>query len=129
MLEALVRAVRARQQLVRSLPFVGTSHVGDGAAQVAASIHSVLGVTVEHQRRAKRPAALFGLLRAAAERTGIFVLLLGDLGSHRSDPGDNIFHGFALADRVAPFVVISDNDAVAARSFPSSTSSRTSGLA
>lgn len=127
MLDALVRDVRARQQLirevladdedVRSLLFVGTSRVDEGAVKVVASIRSELGVTVEDQRRAKDPAALFGLLRTAAERTGIFVLLLGDLGSHHSDLGDDIFRGFALADQIAPFVVINDNDAVTARSF------------
>lgn len=127
MLDALVRDVRARQQLVRevladdedvrSLSFVGKSRVGEGAGQVAASIRSELGVTVEDQRKAKDPAALFGLLRSAAERAGIFVLLLGDLGSHHSDLGDDIFRGFALADEVAPFVVINDNDALTARSF------------
>lgn len=127
MLDALVRDVRARQQLVRevladdedfrSLPFVGTSRVGDGAIKVAAGIRSELGVTVEDQRRAKNPAAMFSLLRSAAEKTGVFVLLLGDLGSHHSDLGDDIFRGFALADKIAPFVVINDNDAVTARSF------------
>ena len=127
MLDALVRDVRARQQLVREimaddedtrpLPFVGTSRVSEGAGQVAASIRSALGVSAEDQRRARDPGALFGLLRAAAERAGIFVLLLGDLGSHHSDIGEDVFRGFALADQVAPFVVINDNDAVTARSF------------
>ena len=127
MLDALVRDVRARQQLVREvllddedarpLPFVGTSQVGGGAEMVAGSIRSTLGVSAEDQRRAKDPGALFGLLRAAAERAGIFVLLLGDLGSHHSDIGEEVFRGFALADQVAPFVVINDNDAVTARSF------------
>ena len=127
MLDALVRDVRARQQLVREvllddedarpLPFVGTFQMGGGAGMVAGSIRSALGVSAEEQRSAKDASALFGLLRAATERAGIFVLLLGDLGSHHSDIGEEVFRGFALADQVAPFVVINDNDAVTARSF------------
>jgi hypothetical protein len=34
-----------------------------------------------------------------------------------SDIGEDVFRGFALADNVAPFVVINDNDAIAARPF------------
>ena len=127
MLDALVRDVRARQQLVRELliddedgrylAFVGSSRVSDGASAVAAGIRSILGVSADDQRRARDPSALFRLLRAAAESAGIFVLLLGDLGSHHSDIGEEVFRGFALADPIAPFVVINDNDAVTARSF------------
>ena len=80
-------------------------------------IRKTLGVTTADQRKARDPAALFNLLRAAAERAGIFVLLLGDLGSHHSDISEETFRGFALADDVAPFVVINDNDATPARSF------------
>jgi Zn-dependent peptidase ImmA (M78 family) len=127
MLDALVRDVRARQQLVRELliddedgrylAFVGSSRVSDGASAVAASIRSVLGMSTDDQRRARDPSALFRIVRAAAESAGIFVLLLGDLGSYHSDIGDEVFRGFALADTIAPFVVINDNDAVTARSF------------
>ena len=45
------------------------------------------------------------------------MLLLGDLGSYHSDIGEEVFRGFALADDIAPFVVINDNDATTARSF------------
>ena len=45
------------------------------------------------------------------------MLLLGDLGSHHSDMNEEVFRGFALADEIAPFVVINDNDATTARSF------------
>jgi len=69
-----------------------------------------LDAAVEH-------AGLSRVLRGAAERIGAYVLLLGDVGSHRSDIGEDVFRGFALADDVAPFVVVNDNDAVAARAF------------
>jgi Zn-dependent peptidase ImmA (M78 family) len=127
MLDALIRDVRARQQLVREvllddedtrpLPFVASCHMSDGARSVAAKIRATLGVSTADQRRAKGSAVLFSLLRTAAERAGIYVLLLGDLGSHHSEIGEEVFRGFALADSTAPFVVINDNDAVPARSF------------
>ena len=127
LLDALLRDVRARQQMLRealaddedarTLPFVASCRMDAGAAYVAASIRATLGVAVADQRGAKDPAGLFSRLRAAAERAGIFVLLLGDLGSHHSDIGEQVFRGFALADDLAPFVVINDNDAVPARTF------------
>ncbi len=126
LLDALMRDVRARQQMVRELllgeaaeprPFVASARPEYGARKVAAAIRNTLEITEEEQRAAKYPAALFNLLRAAAERAGVYVLLLGDLGSHHSDIGEDVFRGFALADDIAPFVVINDNDAMTARAF------------
>lgn len=126
MLDALMRDVRARQQLVRELlledaakplKFVASAKPEYGATKVATAIRNMLEVTEEQQRAATDGAALFSLLRAAAERAGLYVLLLGDLGSHHSDIGEDVFRGFALADDIAPFVVINDNDAITARAF------------
>ena len=126
-LDALLRDLRARQLLLRamledeeearSLPFVGVARVEHGAQRVAAAIRAALGVTEEAQRGARDAEGLFNLLRAASERIGIYVLLLGDVGSHHSDIGEEVFRGIALADDVAPFVIVNDNDARPARSF------------
>ena len=127
LLDALIRDIRGRQQLLREallddedtrpLPFVASSRIGDGAKAVAARIRATLGITTAAQKRARDADALFTLLRMAAEQAGIFVLLLGDLGSYHSDVSEEVFRGFALADDIAPFVVINDNDARTARSF------------
>jgi Zn-dependent peptidase ImmA (M78 family)/transcriptional regulator with XRE-family HTH domain len=126
-LDTLLRDLRARQQLLRAmledeeeavpLPFVGTARVGDDPLRVAAAIRSRLGVTLSAQRDASGPEPLFALLRSAAERVGVYVLLLGDVGSYHTDIGENVFRGIAIADDVTPFIVINDNDAQAARSF------------
>jgi len=58
---------------------------------VAAAIRTKLGVSEEQQRRSKDNGALFTTLRAA--------VLFGDVGSHHSDIGEDVFRGFALADR------------------------------
>lgn len=51
------------------------------------------------------------------EDAGIFVLLIGNLGSHHSNIPVDTFRGFALADDIAPLTVVNDNDAASARSF------------
>ncbi|TCZ51101.1 hypothetical protein [Roseicella aquatilis] len=81
MLDALVRDVRARQQLLKDallddeefepLPFVATSTMSEGAPAIAAKIRKTLGVTQADQRRAANNTTLFKLLRAATERAGI----------------------------------------------------------
>ncbi len=57
------------------------------------------------------------LLRSKVEAVGIFVLLIGNLGSHHTAISVEAFRGFALADTVAPFIVINDQDAAVAWSF------------
>ena len=59
----------------------------------------------------------FALLRAAAERSGVFVMLKGDLGSHHSEIAIETFRGLSLADDVVPFIVINEYDSHAAWSF------------
>lgn len=127
LLDAIVRDVRARQLMLRSvlededeaypLDFVGSVHLDDGPEHVALLIRNAMGVTAEDQKRAKNPAAWFTSLRNASERIGVYVLLLGDAGSYHSDVGPDVFRGFALSDPAAPIVVINDNDATTARSF------------
>lgn len=126
-LDALLRDLRTRQFLLRAmledeeearpLPFVGVARIEHGAQRVAAAIRAAIGLTEEAQRSARGAEGLFNLLRAASERIGIYVLLLGDIGSHHSDIGEEVFRGIALADDVAPFVIVNDNDARPARAF------------
>ena len=128
LLDALLRDIRARQQMVKSLlededehralPYVGSAGIDQRAEVVAASIAATL--QFDHQRRDARRGgadALFKTLRGRAESAGVFVLLVGDLGSHHTALGVEVFRGFAISDRTAPFVVINDQDARSARSF------------
>ena len=128
LLDALLRDIRARQEMIKSLledeeeshelAFVGSASIDDGAQVVATSIASTL--EFDHQRREERRGdadTLFRILREGAESAGVFVLIVGDLGSHHTALGVEVFRGFAISDRIAPFVVINDQDARAARSF------------
>jgi feruloyl esterase len=122
-----LRDVRARQAMVRDvlldddahreLQFVGSSSMDDGTAAILASIRQTLKLDVAEYRAQTSAETAFALLRAKAEAAGIFVLLIGNLGSHHSSIDVEAFRGFALADKVAPFVVINDQDATTAWSF------------
>lgn len=127
LVDALVRDVKSRQSMVRSileddeeagpLPFVGSMRVADGVAPVLASIRRTLAIDVAAFRAQGTPEAGFTLLRSRAEAAGVFVLLIGNLGSHHTAIDASAFRGLALADPIAPFVVVNDQDAKAAWSF------------
>lgn len=126
-LDALVRDLRARQSLVRTvleddedvrpLEFVGSATMDVGVERLTRSIEQMLGVTRVQYRAQKDAESAFALLRAQAEHAGVFVMLAGNLGSHHSAIPVEVFRGFAIADRIAPFIVINDGDAKAAWSF------------
>ncbi|MGH6835156.1 MAG: ImmA/IrrE family metallo-endopeptidase [Methylocella sp.] len=133
LLDALVRDIRARQSMVRAilddadealpLPFIGSASISDGVPAVVASIRGRLNLDLvalrTHDRVCNQASVeeAFGLLRGRAEAVGIFVLLIGNLGSHHTAIDLETFRGFALADSVAPFVVINDQDNHTAWSF------------
>jgi Zn-dependent peptidase ImmA (M78 family) len=127
LLDALIRDIRARQSMVRSLleeeeeaeplPFVGSATMAEGVGPVLASLQKTLRISLDGFRSASSAEDAFAELRARAEKAGIFVLLIGNLGSHHTAIDLETFRGFALADEVAPFVVINDQDAQPAWSF------------
>jgi Zn-dependent peptidase ImmA (M78 family)/transcriptional regulator with XRE-family HTH domain len=126
LLDALIREVRARHAVVKSLledddpvqrTFVGSKDMSDGAAAVAKDICTTTGLDLKRFRSRSDVDDAFAYLRACLERSGIFVLLMGNLGSHHSNIGPRAFRGFAIADPIAPFIVINDQDARAAWSF------------
>lgn len=127
LVDALVRDVRARQSVVRAvqieeeesepLPFIGSMSLNDGVGAVLASIRQVLSLDLAAFRAQGSADAGFALLRNRVEAAGIYVLLIGNLGSHHSAIDVNAFRGFALADPIAPFVVINDQDAKTAWCF------------
>jgi len=126
LVDALLREVQAKQEMVRSLlevedeaeklPFVGSFEINRGAKVLAKEIESTLGFNLAQFRRGGRNDA-FAYLRGLTEQAGVFVLLIGNLGSHHSTLDVELFRGVALADPVAPFVVINDQDSEAAWSF------------
>src|SRR3546814_19990377 len=90
----------------------------NGVGPVLASMRQVLNLDLAEFRAQGSAEAGFALLRSRAEAAGIYVLLIGNLGSHHSAIDIDAFSGFALADPIAPFVVINDRDAKQAWSLP-----------
>jgi Zn-dependent peptidase ImmA (M78 family) len=126
LVDVLLRDVRARQEMVRSLlevedetsklTFVDSFNMNDGTKLLAEEITKSLGFSLAQFRRGRRNDA-FAYLRELVERQGVFVLLIGNLGSHHSVLDIELFRGIALADPVTPFIVINDQDSEAAWSF------------
>ncbi len=128
-LDALLRNLCARQSMVRSLleddedaqplSLIGSISRSTPIKEAAARIRVALGVEnaarfcQEHQT----PERLFATLRRRIEELGIFVLLAGDLGSHHTKISEKAFRGFAIADDLAPFIVINSEEAQVARAF------------
>jgi Zn-dependent peptidase ImmA (M78 family) len=125
-LDALIRDISARQELVHSIledeemdapDFVGTVTVDVPVGALAKRIVKSLAFDLQEFRRQKAYQDAFEYLRTSIEGAGVFVLLLGNLGSHHTNIPVEIFRGFASADRLAPMIVINDQDAKAAWSF------------
>jgi Zn-dependent peptidase ImmA (M78 family)/transcriptional regulator with XRE-family HTH domain len=127
LVSALIRDVISRQYLIKAaleeleetkiLTFVGSAKLADGVGAVVESLQRLLGVTRENFRAQRTTDEAFSVLRLAAEKAGIFVLLMGNLGTHHTDIDVRFFRGFALADPVAPLIVINEKDTRAAWSF------------
>ena len=128
LLNTLLRDIHTRQKMVQDillddntfedLDFTGSMKVTDGVNAVVESISAKLGFNFTDPEERKGDAdQLFKRLRNAAEHAGIFVLVLSDLGSWHSALQADVFRGFTIADKIAPFIVINPKDAKPARSF------------
>lgn len=127
LLQTIVRDVQARQQLVRSaleeadeavvLGFVGSLKREQGVESFVASMRELIPVSLEQFRAQQNVTEAFALLRANVEKLGVYVLLMGNLGTHHTNLDANVFRGFTLSDNFAPFVVINENDSRSAWSF------------
>lgn len=119
-LDALLRDIRSRQSMVRSLmeeededqqiSFVGSHKISDGIDVLVRSLGEVLGIDYRDNYSNYFSQNDFNFLRERAEKAGVFVVLKGDLGSYHTKLFVDRFRGFAIADNVAPFIVINQND-------------------
>lgn len=130
LVDALIREVKARQDIASSLvreeeettpiSFVGSMTIRSGPKTVLESIKTTLNLDLAQYRlRANNNTNLTGFkyLRRQVEKAGIFVSLVGNLGSHNTTLDVETFRGIALADKFAPFIVINDQDSKKAWSF------------
>lgn len=128
LLSALLRDIKARQALAREqieddpdppppVELIGSRRLQDGVASISARLVESIAFERARFRGSRTTEEAFGYLRSCAENSGIFVLLAGDLGSWQTAIPVEVFRGFAIADPIAPFVVINDQDARSAWSF------------
>ena len=113
----MVRAMLEDEEDAQTLAFVGSMRRSQGVSTVASSIRETLRVDIGEFHSQASSSEAFTLLRDRVEKAGIFVLLIGNLGSYHTAIDVRTFRGFALADDVAPFVIINDQDARSAWSF------------
>ena len=126
-LDALLRNIQTRQSMVRStlkdeddpapISFIGTASINQGVAKVSRVIQEAIVFDLSIYRKCKSSEDAFAYLRKQVENTGVFVILAGNLGTHHTAIPVSTFRGFAIADAIAPFVVINDQDAKTAWSF------------
>lgn len=125
--DILIRDIKARQSTVREtlidadeenqLEFIGKHKVEDGVLNVVQTIRNVLNFDINDYRHQSNHKEAFRFLRQKVESQGVFVLLKGNLGSYHSNIPTTVFRGFVLADDIAPFIVINDQDSESAWSF------------
>ncbi len=119
--DALVRNIKARQEIVREaiisegdqapLEFVGSYSLDQGVIELVNLIKDSASIDIQVYRSKRTQEEAFKYLRDRIEHLGIFSILAGNLGSHHTNLSTEVFRGFAIADSVAPFVVINDQDA------------------
>lgn len=127
LLATLLRDVKARQSLVRDtleddddvaeVELVGSQARTRDPHALAAALVDAVGFDRREFRVRGSVDEAFTYLRSLVEAQGVFVLLAGDCGHWSTAIEVNTFRGFAIADPLAPFIVVNDQDAKAAWSF------------
>jgi len=126
-LDVLLRDIMARQALIRAaledederrpLAWVGSASVDAGVERLVAQLRTALNINLASFRGAPSPEEAFRMLRESVEDLGAYVVLASNLGSHHTSLGIDVFRGLAVADSLAPFVVVNDQDSRTAWSF------------
>jgi Zn-dependent peptidase ImmA (M78 family) len=125
-LDALIRDIRGRQGVVKDLleqvepgrvGYIASATMASPPTELAQQITSSIGFSLPEFRKRATVQAAFAYLRERVEASGAFVLLLGNLGSYHTNIPSGVFRGYAIADPIAPFIVVNDQDAPVAWAF------------
>ena len=128
LVDALIRDIQVRQSIIRSsledeeeelqtIPFVGAIHLTDDIRTTAEFIINSIHFDLKNFYAQTSANHAFSYLRNQVEASGIFVLLMSNLGSFHTEIDINGFRGFSLADEIAPFIVINEQDSKGALAF------------
>ncbi|MFN3982904.1 MAG: ImmA/IrrE family metallo-endopeptidase, partial [Caldilinea sp.] len=108
----------ARLHGLPKVTFVGSAHLQDPPAQVAAVMRQALGFSVDERRKLPTWSEALRRLIERAEEAGVLVMassIVGGNSHRRLDVAE--FRGFALADDLAPLIFINTADSKAAQIF------------
>jgi len=127
LLDSLLIDIKARQGVLKQalidedeavpLSFVASFDMSAEISTIVSRMRTFISFDLEKYRSKTSVDESFKYLRLCVEDAGIYVVLQGNLGSHHTDISVEVFRGFALADPIAPFIVVNDKDAKAAWSF------------
>jgi Zn-dependent peptidase ImmA (M78 family) len=127
LLATLLRDIKARQSLVRDtleddedvseVALIGWKANVKKPSELADALVQAIDFNRVEYRGCRSAKDAFAYLRGLIEAKGIFVLLAGDCGHWSTQIEVSVFRGFAIADTLAPFIVVNDQDAKAAWSF------------
>ncbi len=125
--DTLIRDIKARQSLIREalidehedfqIDFIGKCKLEHGIGHISQTLNKVLNFNRDEYRSNRTYSDAFKYLRNLTENAGVFVILQGNLGSYHTNISVEAFRGFALSDKIAPFIIINDRDAKSAWSF------------
>ncbi len=99
------------------LDFVSSATTTTSPRELAKRIPERIGFSLREFHRQPSMEKAFAYLRQRLEASGVFVLLVGNLGSHHTNIPVEVFRGYAIADPIAPFIVVNDQDVKVAWSF------------
>ena len=102
--------------MVTALDFVGSCSMQNCITTTVEAIRKTLDITPIRKQYSHNHDAFINL-RAKAHVAGIYVVLMGDLGSHHSMVSPDEFRGIAIADKLTPLVVINSHDVKVAMPF------------
>jgi Zn-dependent peptidase ImmA (M78 family) len=126
-LDVLLREIVARQSLLRSAlevegepevrTWVASASTEAGVSTLVSRLRTTLGLTAAEFRATPDVESAFRLLRERVEDQGVFVVFVSNLGSHHTSLSVDVFRGMAVADPIAPLIIINDQDSKTAWSF------------
>jgi Zn-dependent peptidase ImmA (M78 family) len=127
LVDAAVRKIKVSQEIIKDyiedeedikpLAYVGSLNISNGVIESVAELAKILNFNLSDFRKKNTPEKAFDFLRNKVEGIGVFVLLIGDLGNYYSKLDLKAFRGFAISDKLVPYIAINDNDAKPAFSF------------
>lgn len=97
--------------------FVGSVTPDTAIVDFVNIVREQINFSFEEQKTLKKKDDIFKVVRSCIERLGIFVVQIGDLGSHHTSIPTAEFRGIAISDKYAPLIVVNPNDTQPAQLF------------